>query len=139
VLESVYSGISRPDIGELFDQLSSASTYEEFACLKGAEGNAGLMQFMQLDLHDAVTLATDGAVARRLVRAIAGNPVAIAKMTRHLGDGGSYAPDRRPAAAGSRDRPGQPPHACRASGAAVGYRPAVAPAPRRPEGHASPR
>jgi hypothetical protein len=49
-------------------------------------------------------------------------------------------PDRGPAAAGSRlhNRPGQPPHACRASGAAVGYRPPVAPAPRRPEGHASP-
>jgi hypothetical protein len=49
-------------------------------------------------------------------------------------------PDRGPAVAGSRlhDRPGQPPHACRASGGAVGYRPAVAPAPRRPEGHASP-
>jgi hypothetical protein len=93
VLEAVYSGTSRPDIGELFDQLSSASTYEEFACLmKCAEGSAGLMRFMQLDLHDAVTLATDGAVARRLVRVIAGNSVAIAKMTRYLGDGGSYAP-----------------------------------------------
>jgi hypothetical protein len=93
VLEAVYTGISRPDIGELFDQLSSASTYEEFAGLvKGAEGSAGLIRFVQLDLRDAVTSATDGAVARRLVRVIAGNPVAMAKMTRYLGDVGSYAP-----------------------------------------------
>jgi hypothetical protein len=50
------------------------------------------MRFMQLDLHDAVTRATGGAVARRLVRAIAGNPVTLAQMTRYLGDGRSYAP-----------------------------------------------
>lgn len=60
--------------------------------MKGAEGSAGLMRFVQLDLRDAVTSATDGAVARRLVRVIAGNPVAMAKMTRYLGDVGSYAP-----------------------------------------------
>jgi hypothetical protein len=93
VLEATYAGISRPDIGQLFDRLSSASTYEEFAELvKTAEGSAGLMRFMQLDLHDAVTWATGGAVARRLVRVIAGSPVTMAQMTRYLGDGGSYAP-----------------------------------------------
>src|SRR5258708_17352475 len=31
VVEATYAGISRPDIGQLFDRLSSASTYEEFA------------------------------------------------------------------------------------------------------------
>ena len=77
----------------MFDRLSSASTYEEFAELvKTAEGSACLMRFMQVDLHDAVTRATAGAVARRLVRVIAGNPVTKAQMTRYLGDGGSYAP-----------------------------------------------
>jgi hypothetical protein len=39
VLEAVYSRISWPGIGKLFDQLSSASTYEEFAWAgEGAEG-----------------------------------------------------------------------------------------------------
>jgi hypothetical protein len=47
VLEATYAGISRPDVGQLFDRLSSASTYEEFAELvKTAEGSAGLMRFM---------------------------------------------------------------------------------------------
>ena len=33
VLEVTYAGISRPDIGQLFDRLSSASTDDEFADL----------------------------------------------------------------------------------------------------------
>jgi hypothetical protein len=77
----------------LFNRLPAASTYEEFAELvKTSEGSAGLRRFMQLDLHDAVTRATGGAVARRLVRVIAGNPVTLAQMTRYLGGGGSYVP-----------------------------------------------
>ena len=81
------------DIGQLFDRLPAASAYEEFAELvKTAEGSAGLRRFMQLDVHDAVTRATGGAVARRLVRVIAGNPVTPAQMTRYLDGGGSYVP-----------------------------------------------
>ena len=52
------------------------------------------MRFLQLDLDSALTLdpqATDWA-GRRLVRLIAGNPVTMGEMTRHVADAGSYAP-----------------------------------------------
>ena len=52
------------------------------------------MRFLQLD-HDHV-LALDpqarGQTGRRLVRLIAGNPVTMGQMTRHVPDAGSYAP-----------------------------------------------
>jgi hypothetical protein len=47
---------------------------------------------LQLDLHDAVRVMTDGRVSRRHVRLIVGNPITMAKMTQFVGDAGSYAP-----------------------------------------------
>jgi hypothetical protein len=95
VLQGIYSGISRPDIQVLFVQLAAAKTYDDFAALvRQAQGSAGLMRFMQLDLDDA--LAQDPQAqhraGRRLVRIIAGNPVTMGKMTRHVSAAGSYAP-----------------------------------------------
>jgi uncharacterized protein (DUF302 family) len=52
------------------------------------------MRFLELDLDHALTLnppAQDRA-GRRLVRLIAGNPVTVGEMTRHVPDAGSYAP-----------------------------------------------
>lgn len=52
------------------------------------------MRFLQLDLDHALTLdpqAQDRA-GLRLVRLIAGNPVTMGQMTRHVPDAGSYAP-----------------------------------------------
>jgi hypothetical protein len=49
---------------------------------------------MELDLDHALTLdpqARDRAGCR-LVRLIAGNPVTMGEMTRHVSDAGSYAP-----------------------------------------------
>jgi hypothetical protein len=95
VLDGIFSGISQPDIGLLFSKLAASTSYEEFAALvQQAQGSAGLMRFMQLDLDAA--LAHDpqaqGQAGRRLVRLIAGNPVTMGEMTRHLPDAGSYAP-----------------------------------------------
>jgi Domain of unknown function DUF302 len=52
------------------------------------------MLFWQLDLDVALTLDPQAAAqhGRRLVRVIAGNPVTMGQMTRHLPDAGSYAP-----------------------------------------------
>jgi hypothetical protein len=52
------------------------------------------MRFLQLDLDNALTLdpqAQDWA-GRRMVRLIAGNPVTMGEVTRHVADAGSYAP-----------------------------------------------
>jgi hypothetical protein len=95
VLDGIFGGVSQPDIAALSGKLAVSASYEEFSSLvRQAQGSAGLMRFLQLDLDAALTLdpqAQDWA-GRRLVRLIAGNPVTMGQMTRHLSDAGSYAP-----------------------------------------------
>ena len=95
VLDGIHAGISQPDTGALFARLAASTSYEEFAALvQQAQGSAGLFRFLQLD--DDHVLALDPQVrhqaGRRLVRLIAGNPVTMGQMTRHLPAAGSYAP-----------------------------------------------
>jgi hypothetical protein len=95
VLDGVYGGISQPDIGALFGELAAATSYEEFSDLvKQAQGSVGLIRFMHLDLDTVLTLDPGAPdwTGRRLVRLIAGNPVTMGEMTRHVPDAGSYAP-----------------------------------------------
>ena len=95
VLDGIFGGISRPDTGALFSDLEASTSYEQFSSLvQQAQGSAGLMRFWQLDLDVALTLdprARDQAGCR-LVRLIAGNPVTMGEMTRHVADAGLYAP-----------------------------------------------
>ena len=95
VINGLYGGISRPDIGDLFRELHATTSYEQFTSLvRQAQGSAGLMRFLELD--DGVALTHDpqaqASAGRRLVRLIAGNPVTMGQMTRHVPDAGSYAP-----------------------------------------------
>jgi uncharacterized protein (DUF302 family) len=94
VLDGIFGGISQPDIALLFSKLEASTSYEQFTSLvRQAQGSAGLMLFLQLDLDHALTIdpqANQGG--RRLVRLIAGNPVTMGQMTRHVSDAGSYAP-----------------------------------------------
>ena len=94
VLDGIYDGISQPDIGALFARLAASTSYEELSALVGqAQGSAGLMRFLHLDLDTVLTLDPRADQAgRRLVRLIVGNPVTMGQMTRHLPDAGSYAP-----------------------------------------------
>jgi uncharacterized protein (DUF302 family) len=95
VLDGIFGGISQPDTGTLFSDLEASTSYEQFSSLvQQAQGSAGLMRFWQLDLDVALTLdpqARDQAGCR-LVRLIAGNPVTMGEMIRHVADAGSYAP-----------------------------------------------
>ena len=95
VLERIFSGISQPDIAQLFSKLETSSTYQQFSSLvEQAQGSAGLMRFWQLNLDNALTLDPEAPdwTGRRLVRLITGNPVTMGQMTRHVPDAGSYAP-----------------------------------------------
>jgi uncharacterized protein (DUF302 family) len=95
VLDGIFGGISQPDIGLLFSKLSASTSYQEFSSLVAhAQGSAGLMVFLPLDLDQALTIdpQAPGWAGRRLVRLIAGNPVTMGEMTRHVADAGSYAP-----------------------------------------------
>ena len=87
------TGPGRPDIEGLFRQLAASTSYEQFSALVGqAQGRAGLMRFLELELDHALTLDPQAADKHRLVRLIAGNPVTMGQMTRTLPDAGSYAP-----------------------------------------------
>jgi hypothetical protein len=95
VLDGIYTGISQPDLAALFGKLAASTSYEEFSNLvRQAQGSAGLIRFWHLD--DDHVLALDPQArhqaGRRLVRLIAGNPVTMGQMTRHLPAAGSYAP-----------------------------------------------
>ena len=95
VLDGIFGGISRPDIGPLFSNLAASTSYEQLSSLvRQAQGTAGLMLFLQLDLDTALALDPQarGQAGRRLIRLIAGNPVTMGQMTRHVADAGLYAP-----------------------------------------------
>jgi len=95
VMNGIEAGISQPDIGAPFGELAASASYEQFSSLvRQAQGSAGLMRFLQLDLDAALALdpQAQGQARRRLVRLIAGNPVTMGQMTRHVADAGSYAP-----------------------------------------------
>jgi uncharacterized protein (DUF302 family) len=94
VLDGVYGGISQPDIGALFAKLAASTSYEEVTALvRQAQGSAGLMRFLQLNLDTVLALDPQAHQAgRRLIRLIAGNPVTMGQLTRHLPAAGSYAP-----------------------------------------------
>ena len=94
VLDGIFGGISQPDIGALFAKLAASTSYAEFSSLvQQAQGSAGLMRFLRLDLDTALALDPQAHQdGRRLVRLIAGNPVTMGQMTRHVPDAGSYAP-----------------------------------------------
>ena len=88
VLDGIFSGISQPDIAQLFSKLAASGTYQEFSSLvEQAQGSAA-MRFLQLDLDNALSLDPEAEdwTGRRLVRLIAGNPVTMGQMTRHVPD-----------------------------------------------------
>ena len=95
IMDGIYGGISQPDVGGLFRQLAESTSYEQFTALvRQAQGSAGLMRFLELELDRALALdpQAQSSAGRGLVRLIAGNPVTMGEMTRHVPDAGSYAP-----------------------------------------------
>jgi hypothetical protein len=95
IMDGIYGGVSQPDIGGLFRQLAASTSYEQFTSLvRQAQGSAGLMRFLELELDRALALdpQAQSSAGRSLVRLIAGNPVTMGEITRHVPDAGSYAP-----------------------------------------------
>ena len=95
VLDGIFGGISQPDIEALLSELAATTSYEQFSSLtEQAQGSIGLMRFLQLDADTGLTLDPQAPdwTGRRLVRLIAGNPVTMGEMTRHVTDACSYAP-----------------------------------------------
>jgi hypothetical protein len=93
VVAAIYSGLGRPDdFPALLARWATADSAESFdALVAEAAGAAGLIEFLSLDLGNALA-KHPGWHHHRLVRIIAGNPVTMASMTSTLPDAGSYAP-----------------------------------------------
>ncbi len=95
VLDGIYAEISRPDMFALFPKIWAATTFDEVTALvEEAQGPSGLMLFVQLDLEVAWAKDPEAqhVAGRRLARIIAGNPITMGKMTRHVPQAGSYVP-----------------------------------------------
>ncbi len=95
VLDGIFGGITQPDIGPLLGKLAASTSYEQFSSLvRQVQGSAGQLLFLPLDLDAALALDPQARsqAGQRLVRLIAGNPVTMEQMIRHVPDAGSYAP-----------------------------------------------
>jgi uncharacterized protein (DUF302 family) len=93
VVAAIYSGLGRPDdFAALVQRWATADDAEAFdAAVAEAAGSAGLIEFLSLDLGEALA-KHPGFQHYRLLRIIAGNPVTMASMTSTVADAGSYAP-----------------------------------------------
>jgi len=93
VVAAIYSGLGRPDnYATLLQRLAAADSAEAFdAAVAEAAGSAGLIEFLSLDLGQALAMHP-GYQHYRLLRIIAGNPTTMASMTTAVADAGSYAP-----------------------------------------------
>lgn len=92
VLHALERGISRPNMSAWREQTEKAVSFSEYEkIIQGAVGEAGLMEFLRLDLGD-VLRRDPSAKAYQIVRIIAGNPLIMKQMVEHLPDAGSYAP-----------------------------------------------
>jgi uncharacterized protein (DUF302 family) len=93
VVAAIYSGLGRPDdFAALVQCWATADGAEAFdAAAAESAGSAGLIEFLSLDLGEALAKHPD-LQHYRLLRIIAGNPVTMASMTSTVADAGSYAP-----------------------------------------------
>jgi len=92
VLAGLERGIGRPNMSVLHEQMAAAPSFSEFQrIIRGAVGNADLMEFLRLDLGSALR-KDPKARAYKIVRIIAGNPLIMKQMVEEVAEAGSYAP-----------------------------------------------
>lgn len=92
VLAAVDSAIGHPDIHIFQRDVSSASTHAELEdIIHKAIGPSGLMQFIRFDLGEYLR-KENGTASPKIVRLVAGNPLIMKQMVKHVPDAGSYAP-----------------------------------------------
>jgi uncharacterized protein (DUF302 family) len=101
VVARIESQIGRPDLNEFRKGVSSAQNNAELAdVVHRMVGPANLMEFARFHLGEILKREL-GSKAPKSLRLLAGNPLIMAQILRHLPDVGSYAPvtiliDERP-------------------------------------------
>jgi uncharacterized protein (DUF302 family) len=92
IVDALKAAIGRPDMAEFAKATAGARTFEELeSAVRKGLGSTDLMLFMELD-HGAILRKESGKATPKIVRLIAGNPLIMKEMAKHVPDAGSYAP-----------------------------------------------
>jgi hypothetical protein len=95
------AAIGHPDMGAFQKSIASVNSQAEVGEIVGhAVGLSGLMEFTRFDLG-AILRKGRARKGPRILRIVAGNPLIMKEMVKHVPDAGSYAPvtiliDERP-------------------------------------------
>lgn len=92
VVARIDAAIGHPDMAEFQKSFSSARNLDEMKqVVNPATQPNGLMEFMRFDLGE-VLRKESGKSQLRILRIVAGNPLIMKEMVKHVVDAGSYAP-----------------------------------------------
>ena len=92
VVAAIDAHIGHPDMHGFRTALASAATLADVERVISAEASsAGLIEFARLDLG-TILRKEMGDRAPKVLRIIAGNPLIMKEMVKHVHDAGSYAP-----------------------------------------------
>jgi len=101
VVVAVEEKIGRPDMNKFSGDVAASRTEGELEkIVHGVVGSSDLMEFTRFD-QGAILRKKLGEQAPRVLRLVAGNPLIMKEMVKHVPDAGSYAPvtiliDERP-------------------------------------------
>ena len=92
VLAKIDAQIGHPDMAEFLKALSAAQNGAEMErVVNRVTGPNGIMEFTRFDLGEVLRKESGGSKPR-IVRIVAGNPLIMKEMVKHVPDAGSYAP-----------------------------------------------
>jgi uncharacterized protein (DUF302 family) len=91
VVAAIDAQIGHPQMEGFRNAMTQARSSDELkSVVDSALGPAGLMEFTRFDFGEV--LRKDHATAPRSLRIVAGNPMIMMEMVKHVPDAGSYAP-----------------------------------------------
>src|SRR5580698_5373040 len=92
VVARIDAQIGHPDMAAFHKSLSAAQNEAEMEkVVNPATQPNGLMEFIRFD-HGEVLQTENGTAKPRILRIVAGNPLIMKEMVKHVVDAGSYAP-----------------------------------------------
>lgn len=92
VVARIDAQIGHPDMAAFREAFSNAQSRGEMeAVVNPVTKPNGIMEFIRFDLGEVLRKET-GATTPRIVRIVAGNPLIMKEMVKHVPDAGSYAP-----------------------------------------------
>lgn len=92
VVARIDAAIGHPDIATFHKNLSNAQTLDEMErVVHPVTQPNGLMEFARFDLGE-VLRKENASLRPRILRIVAGNPLIMKEMVKHVVDAGSYAP-----------------------------------------------